>query len=84
MSPFAVGRVEAIENNISYINQVRLWCRLAVPQCAHQIGYPNMLENTRIANSITTETVPFIRQRDAIEYLVYLMGGNIEHAQAVQ
>ena len=84
MSPFAVGRVEAIENNISYINQVRLWCRLAVPQCAYKIGYPNMLENTWIANSITTETVPFIRQREAIEYLVYLMGGNVEHDQAVQ
>jgi len=84
MSPFAVGRVDAIENNISYINQVRLWCRLAVPQCAYKIGYPNMLEYTWIANSITAETVPFIRQRDAIEYLVYLMGGNVEHNQAVQ
>jgi hypothetical protein len=84
MSPFAVSRVDAIENNISYINQVRLWCRLAAPQCAYKIGYPNMLDNMWIANSITTETVPFIRQRDAIEYLVYLMGGNVEHDQALR
>jgi hypothetical protein len=84
ISPFAVSRVEAIENNISYINQVRLWCGLAAPQCAHKIGYPNMLDNSWIANSITTETVPFLRQREAIEYLVYLMGGNLRRDQATR
>ncbi len=84
MSPFAVGRVDAVENNISYINQVRLWCRLASPQCAHKIGYPNMLDNQWIANSITAETVPFQRQREAIEYLVYLMGGTVQRDQALQ
>ncbi len=84
ISPFAVGRVDAIENDISYINQVRLWCRLAQPQCAYQIGYPNLLDNTWMANSITTETVPFVRQREAIEYLVYLLGGNVEHDQALR
>ena len=82
MSPFAVGRVEALENDISYINQVRLWCRLAEPQCAFKIGHPNMLDKQWVANSITTETVPFIRQREAIEHLVYLMGGNLDHDQA--
>jgi hypothetical protein len=84
ISPFAVSRVEAIENNISYINQVRLWCRLAAPQCAYKIGYPNMLDTMWIANNVTTETVPFLRQRDAVEYLVYLMGGNVQRQQAVQ
>lgn len=84
MSPFAVSRVEAIENDISYINQVRLWCRLAAPQCAYEIGYPTVLDTTRIANSITTETVPFLRQRDALEYLVYLMGGDVGRQQALQ
>jgi len=82
MSPFAVGRVEALENDISYINQVRLWCRLAEPQCAFKIGHPSMLDKQWVANSITTETVPFIRQREAIEHLVYLMGGNLDHDQA--
>jgi hypothetical protein len=84
MSPFAVSRVDAVENNISNINQVRLWCQLASPQCAHKIGYPNMLDNQWIANSITAETIPFMRQRDALEYLVYLMGGNVHRDQALQ
>lgn len=84
MSPLAVSRVDAIENNISYINQVRLWCRLATPQCAYRTGLPNMLETNWVANSITTETVPFIHQREAIEYLVYLMGGNLERSQALR
>lgn len=84
VNPNAVSRVDAIENNISYINQVRLWCRLGAPQCAYKVGYPNVPDNLWIANSITTETVPFLRQKDAIEYLVYLMGGNLERQQAWQ
>ena len=78
MSPLEVGSVDALENAISYINQVRLWCRHASPQCAHKVGYPNILDNMWIANSITAETIPFVRQRAAVEYLVYLMGGNVE------
>jgi hypothetical protein len=84
ISPFAVSRVDAVENDISYINQVRLWCRLAAPQCAYKVEYPNMLDNMPVANSITTETVPFFRQRDAIEHLVYLMGGNVQREQAMR
>ncbi len=84
ISPFNVSRVEAIENDISYINLVRLWCRLATPQCAYKIGYPNMLDNSWVANSITAATVPFIKQREAIEYLVYLMGGELHPQQALR
>jgi hypothetical protein len=84
ISPFEVSRIDAIENNISYINQVRLWCRLAAPQCAHKVGYASILDNMWEANSITTETVPFLQQRDAVEYLVYLMGGNVRRQQALQ
>jgi hypothetical protein len=84
MSPFAVGRVDALENDVSYINQVRLWCGLAAPQCAHKVGYPNVPDNLWIANSITAETVPFLRQREAIEYLVYLMGGDVQRDQALR
>jgi hypothetical protein len=79
INPLSVGRVEAINNNISYINQIQLWCRLAVPQCAENAGYPTVPHQQWIANSITVETVPFLRQRDAVEYLVYLMGGDVEH-----
>jgi hypothetical protein len=84
ISPFNVSRVEAIENGVTYIDRVRLWCRLGAPQCAYKVGYPNIPDYRWIANSITTETVPFQRQREAIAYLVYLMGGNLEHPQALQ
>ena len=84
ISPFEVSRVEALENDVTYINQIRLWCRLEAPQCVYKTGYPNMLDDQWVANSITTETVPVLRQREAIEYLVYLMGGDVEHEQAMQ
>jgi hypothetical protein len=84
INPLAVSHVDAIKNDISYINQVRLWCRLTAPQCAYKVGYPNVPDNLWIANSVTMETVPFLRQRDAIEYLVYLMGGDVERQQAMR
>jgi hypothetical protein len=76
VSPFAVGTVAALRNDATYVNTVQLWCRHAAPQCAHKIAYPNMFDTMTVANSITAETIPFERQRDAVEYLVYLMGGD--------
>ncbi len=76
INPLAVGNVEALRNGVSYINEVRLWCRLSAPQCAHKIGYANMLDDKWIANSITAETVPFRQQRQAILHLIHLMGGS--------
>lgn len=84
MSPLAVSSVDALENNISYVNKVRLWCRHSYPQCAHKIAYPNQFDNATVANSITAETIPFRRQRAAIEYLVYLMGGNVVRDEALR
>ncbi len=84
MSPLDVSSVDALENNVSYVNRVRLWCRLASPQCAHKIAFPNQFDTMTAANSITAETIPFVRQRDAIVYLVYLMGGNVEHDEALR
>jgi hypothetical protein len=84
MSPLDVSSVDALENNISYVNRVRLWCRHASPQCAHKIAYPNQFDTMTVANSITVETVPFERTRDAIEYLVYLMGGNVVRDEALR
>jgi len=78
MYPTAVNNVEAIENNVSYVNTVRLWCALETPQCARRFGYPNFLdESDSIGNSISAQTRPFREQRAAIEYLIYLMGGNV-------
>jgi hypothetical protein len=84
ISPLDVGMVDALENDTSYINEVRLWCRHASPQCAHKIAYPNPFDDATIANSITAETIPYRRERAAIEYLVYLMGGNVEPDEALQ
>src|SRR5258708_1129610 len=44
MHPTAVNNVHAIENDVSYVNEVRLWCRHATPQCARRIGIPNFLD----------------------------------------
>lgn len=76
--PTAVNNVDAIENDISYVNQVRLWCRHAAPQCASRFGIPDFLDQSGwAANSITAQTVPYKQQRGAIEYLIYLMGGSV-------
>jgi hypothetical protein len=76
-----VDNVEALNNDISYVNTVRLWCALEAPQCARRFGYPNFLDESGWSgNSITAPIVPFREQRNAIEYLVYLMGGRARGA----
>lgn len=76
MPPAAVGEVDAIENDVSYVNEIRLWCRHATPHCARRFGYPNFLDETSdTANSITVQIVPYQQERSAVEYLIYLMGG---------
>ena len=80
--PTAVNNVEALENNVSYVNNVRLWCVLEAPQCARRIGIPNFLDDSVwIGNSITAQTRPFRKQRSAIQYLIYLMGGNVREPE---
>src|SRR6516225_4952034 len=80
MYPTAVSNVEALENNISYVDTVRLWCVLEAPQCARRVGFANFLDDSFldisgwIGNSIAAQIRPFREQRDAIAYLVYLMG----------
>ncbi len=83
ISPYDVSMVEALENDTSYVNDVRLWCRHSSPQCAHKVAYPNMFDNATVANSITAETIPFQGERAAVEYLVYLMGGAVEPGDAL-
>ena len=85
MSPTNVNNVDALENNVSYVNQVRLWCRHAAPQCARQYGFPNLLDDSSaLGNSISAQTVAFRQQRDTIEYLIYLMGGSVEPSTTLQ
>jgi hypothetical protein len=82
MYPAQINNVEALQDNVSYVNKVRLWCALEAPQCAYRFGYPNFLDDSGwFGNSITVQIVPYRQQRDAIEYLVYLMGGPVTSAQ---
>jgi len=79
MSPFAVNNIEALENNIVSVNSVRLWCAHATPQCAHRVGLPDFPDTSSgIANSISAQLVPYKQEQRALEYLIYLMGGNAQ------
>lgn len=85
MRPTQVNNVEALNDNISFVNTVRLWCALEAPQCAHRFGFPIFLDESGwIGNSITAQTRPFREQRDAIEYLIYLMGGNVREPKPLR
>jgi hypothetical protein len=77
MPPTVVNNIDALENNVSYVNAVRLWCRHAAPQCARRFGHPNFLDGSgQVANSIWAQIVPYKEARDALQYLIYLMGGD--------
>jgi len=85
MYPTNVNNVDALENDVSYVNQVRLWCKHAAPQCARKYGFPSYLDETNpLGNSMSAQTVAFKQERDAIEYLIYLMGGSVEPAISSQ
>ena len=76
--PQTVDRVEAVVDDITNVNQARVWCRHAAPQCAHQVGFHHALDHSpQIDNTIVMQTVSYRRERDAVENLVYLMGGGI-------
>jgi hypothetical protein len=77
ISPLAVGAVDRVRNGITYVNGIRLWCRISAPQCAHKFGWPNPLDNYWAANSILADTVPSREQRAAFKHLIYLMGGSL-------
>ena len=72
VAPTALADVEVVENDITYVPQLRLWCRHAAPQCFQMIGrfYPR-------SDSISVEIIPSHREKEAVEYLIYLMGGRV-------
>ena len=83
--PLAVSNIDALENNVSYVNEVRLWCAHSDPQCAHRVGYADFLDTTPgLANSILVQTTPYEPQRAALEHLIYLMGGNARSAMSLR
>jgi hypothetical protein len=78
--PGAVHNIDALENDVSYVNEVRLWCGHSAPQCARRFGYANFLDESNwLANSISAQIVPFKQERRAIGYLIYLMGGSAKY-----
>ena len=78
MYPLAVSSVDALENNVSYVNEARLWCAHADPQCAHRVGYADYLDTSPpIGNSILVQVTPYKEERAALEHLIYLMGGYV-------
>ena len=84
INPIAVNNVDALENNVSYVNEVRLWCAHADPQCAHRVGYPDFPDTSPgVANSILVQVTPYKPERAALEHLVYLMGGNAGGARSL-
>ena len=84
MNPQAVNNVDFLQDNITNINAVRLWCAHAAPQCARRLGDPSFLDTSPgIANSIWVQITPYQPERAALEHLVYLMGGNVRQAGAL-
>ena len=85
MNPQAVNSVDLLQDDITNINAVRLWCTHAAPQCARRWGDPSFLDTSPgIANSISVQITPYQRERAALEHLVYLMGGNVSQAGALR
>ena len=85
INPIAVSNVDALENNVSYVNEVRLWCAHADPQCAHRVGYADPLDTSPgLGNSILVQITPYRPERAALEHLVYLMGGNVRDAVSLR
>ena len=75
-----VASVDALANDISYVPQVRLWCKHAYPYCARRIGgrVYAAFGTGNLANSITVQVVPAMPEKAAIEHLVRLLGGRLD------
>jgi hypothetical protein len=78
MEPGFIAQVDALDNNVSFIRELRLWCNHAGPDCAHKVGYNEfpVFGSYGYANTITVQAIPYRKEKSAIEYLIYLMGGN--------
>jgi hypothetical protein len=72
--PQSVDRVEA--GTGFTFHEVRLWCMHAYPQCAHSFD--------EIADSISAPTIDYRQERDTLETLIYLMGGNVRPVQPAE
>jgi hypothetical protein len=67
LPPTSVKRVDSLRTG-----QVSLYCKHADPQCIREIGFWY-----REVNTISLRIVPSDQEKVAVEYLIYLMGGNL-------
>jgi hypothetical protein len=74
--PQFVGRVESSPS----VNAVVLWCKHAYPQCIYRDAPFSPLDYSNpIANSLVVQTVTYWQTRNALEHLIYLMGGDLRY-----
>jgi hypothetical protein len=69
--PTAVNRIYSISND-----RIGLSCKHADPQCIHEVG-----NFYRVTSTAHIYIVPSNQEKSAIEYLIYLMGGNLGDSQ---
>ena len=80
MWPQAVGAVTSQWNDNTRVDEVRLSCRRAAPQCAHRLEPSGFLdESAWVANSVTIQTTASGEERDALVGLVARMTGYFVH-----
>jgi hypothetical protein len=75
MAPVAVAAVEALDDDVTHVPSVRLWCRHDAPYCAYRVKRLARFGAYGRADTITVQTIPYRREKAAIEHLVWLMGG---------
>jgi hypothetical protein len=76
MAPTAVAAVEALDDDVTHVPSVRLWCRHDAPYCAWRVKRLARFGAYGRADAIMVQIVPYRREKAAIEHLVYLMGGS--------
>jgi hypothetical protein len=84
MPATAVNNIDALDNDISYIPVIRLWCRHEAPHCARKFGSATLFDSAWSADSITIEITPYRPERAAMGRLIELMGGRLETTEALR
>jgi hypothetical protein len=76
MWPQAVGTVTSQWNDNTRVDEVRLSCRHAAPQCAHRLEPSGFLdESAWVANNVTIQTAASRDERNALTGLIARMTG---------
>ena len=81
MPPTAVANVEALDDDVTHVPAVRLWCRHSAPYCAWRadsVGGSPINIAYGWSDTITFQAIPYKREKAAIEYLIGMMGGALQ------